>query len=86
MVKIIKKNSFSILLLISLLPILVLVYLFKEQYLNCITKDFFLCIKSKKHVSPVRKFTFRYPNDYPITYKTGNDLKIQYLSDFNSIE
>lgn len=86
MVKIKKNNSFSLLLLISLLLILVLVYLFKESYLNCVTKDFFLCIKSKKYVSLVRRFAFRYPNDYPITYKTGDDLKIQYFSDFNSIE
>lgn len=86
MIKIIKNNSFLLLLLIPLLLILVLVCLFKEQYLNCMTKDFFLCIKSKKYVSSVRRFAFRYPNDYPITYKTGDELKTQYLSDFNSIE
>lgn len=84
--KSIKKKPHLLLLIIPLIFILFLGFLFKERYLNCMTKDFFLCMKSKKYVSPVRKFAFRYPNDYPITYKTGDELKTQYLSDFNSIE
>jgi hypothetical protein len=53
-------------------------YLYNEKYLNCITKDFVLCLRSKKFTSTTGKYFFRYPNDYPITHKTGSDLTSQY--------
>jgi len=77
-------------LLVLFLPIAILVvnfsFLYKEKYLSCITKDFSLCINSKKYISSIRKFTFRYPNDYPVTFKTGDELKNEYGSDFDSLE
>lgn len=85
--KIIKKYKPSLWLL---LPILLLVlafsYLYKEKYLSCVTKDFSLCIKSNKYTSATRKFSFRYPQDYPITAKTGEELKNTYNSDLDSAE
>lgn len=61
--------------------ILVFGYLYKEDYLGCITKDFSLCMKSTKYVSATGRFTFRHPNDYPITFKTDSDLVNQYHFD-----
>lgn len=74
--------------LLFLFPLLVLALIFgySEKYLCCITKDFLLCVKSKKYVSATGRFTFRYPNDYPISFKTGSDLVKQYNFDDEYIE
>jgi hypothetical protein len=65
-------------LLWFLLPLLLLVivfsYLYKEKYLSCISKDFSLCINSKKYTSVSNKFSFRYPKDYPLTFASEEDM------------
>lgn len=86
-VRISKKYKTSLLLLVPLLAlVLVFGYLYQEKYLNCLTTDFSLCMKSKKYVSLTGKYIFRYPDYYPITSMTGDQLKKTYLSDFNSTE
>lgn len=83
----IKKYKPHILAALFLLLLLVVFsYLYKEKYLRCITKDFSLCITSKKYVSASSKFTFRYPKDYPITFKTGNEMVSQYNFDDKYVE
>lgn len=80
--KIIKKYKFSLWLLLPfILLVLVFGYLYKEKYLNCATKDFALCIKSNKYISAIGEFSFRYPQDYPLTFKTGKNLVNQYHFD-----
>lgn len=73
MVKI-KKNKALWFLPPLLLIILIFGYLYKESYLRCLTKDFSMCINSKKHVSLNNKFSFRYPKDYPLTFASEDDL------------
>lgn len=77
-------------LVLSLLPLLLLViaisYLYKEKYFNCISKDFSLCVNSKKYTSAGDKFIFRYPEDYPLTLRTGSDLVNQYHFDDKYVE
>ncbi|MBI4004531.1 hypothetical protein HY358_00165 [Candidatus Roizmanbacteria bacterium] len=82
-----KKYKPSLWFLLSLLSLsLVFGYLYKEKYLSCVTKDFSLCIKSNKYISVTEEFSFRYPQAYPITAKTGEELKNTYNSDFGSVE
>lgn len=53
-------------------------YLYKERYLTCITQNLSLCLQSKKYTSIDGGFIFRYPVDYPLTFKTGDQMKSQY--------
>ena len=62
------------LLLPFLLLVLIFSYLYKENYLSCILKDFSLCFNSKKYTSVSNKFSFRYPKDYPLTFASEDDL------------
>jgi hypothetical protein len=39
------------------------------------------CVQSKKYVSADGKFIFRYPSDFPISYKTGEQMVNQYSFD-----
>lgn len=86
MVTIKKNKSFLWFLLPLLLLVVFFGFLYKEKYLNCLTKDFTLCISSKKYVSASGKFTFRYSKDYPITFKTGNEMVSQYRFDDKYVE
>jgi hypothetical protein len=81
MVTIKKNKSFLWFLLPLLLLVVIFGFLYKEKYLRCLSKDFTLCITSKKYVSASGKFTFRYPKDYPVTFKTGNEMVSQYNFD-----
>lgn len=76
-----RKNYFPYLLFIAL-PILLIVvllgYLYKEKYLSCISQNPSLCLQSKKYTSADHKFMFRYPSDYPLTFKTGDQMMKQY--------
>jgi hypothetical protein len=38
-------------------------------------------MKSNIYTSSIREFSFRYPKDYPLTFKTGEDLVKQYNFD-----
>jgi len=73
-----------------LVPVIILVgvlgLLYKEMYLNCITKDFSMCIQSKKYNSASGEFIFRYPKDYPISFKSGSDMVSQYNFDDKYVE
>jgi len=80
------KSQFLLLLAFLALGVLIFGFLYKESYLGCVIKDFSLCIKSKKYVSETGKFTFRYPNDYPISLKTGSELINQYNFDDTYVE
>lgn len=71
----VKNRPYLRLFLFLLLLIVPLGFLYKEKYLNCIVKNFSLCITSKKYTSAKGQFSFRYPKDYPITFKTGDDLR-----------
>lgn len=84
---IIKENKF-LLLLKFLILILIAIFglLYKEKYLNCLTKDFIMCLTSNKYISKSGKFSFRYPKKYPVTFKTGNELLNQYNFDNNYVE
>jgi hypothetical protein len=74
MVKIKKNKSFLWFLLPLLLLVITFGFLYKEKYLNCLSKDFSMCINSKKYVSLNNKFSFRYPKDYPLTFASEADL------------
>lgn len=80
--KYIYKYKFSFWLLLPLiLLVFIFGYLYKEKYLSCVTKDFSMCLRSSKYNSAVGKFWFRYPQDYPLAFKTGTDLVNQYHFD-----
>lgn len=82
MSKIIKKYKLSFWLLLPLLLLVITFgYLYREKYLSCMIGDFSFCIKSNKYISATGKFSFRYPQDYPLTFKTGVDLVNQYRFD-----
>ena len=77
-----KKNKLPLWLLLPLLLlVLIFGYLYKEKYLYCLTRNLSLCLKSNKYVSATGKFSFRYPQDYPLTFKTGKNLVDQYHFD-----
>jgi len=80
-----KKIIIFRIVLFLLLPLLFIAaafgYLHKERYLACITQNLSLCLQSKKYVSSNGKFIFRYPADYPITFKTGDQLISEYHYD-----
>lgn len=40
-----------------------------------------MCIKSKIYASENGQFSLRYPNDYPLDFRTGSDLVNQYNFD-----
>lgn len=76
-----KSKSYLWLSIPLLLLTAIFGFLYKEKYLNCIGKNFSVCITSRKYVSVNGKFSFRYPKDYPITFKSGSDLVSQYHFD-----
>jgi hypothetical protein len=45
------------------------------------TLDLLMCIRSKKYSSQNGDFVFRYPNFYPLTYKTGVQMHEEYFFD-----
>jgi hypothetical protein len=83
--KIIKYKLFFLLLLLLFL-LLPFGFLYSGKYLNCITKDFTLCLKSKKYTSATGKFSFRHPSDYPMSFKTGDEMVNQYNFEDEYIE
>lgn len=81
-----QKKTIIILLVPLFLLILALGLLYKEKYLNCLTSQFSMCISSKAYTSASNKFMFRYPNDYPVTFKTGSQMVSEYNFDDKYIE
>lgn len=74
-----KKHFPRVSLLVSmLLMVAIFGYLYKERYLSCISQNFSLCLQSKKYTSADHKFMFRYPANYPLTSKTGDQMMKQY--------
>jgi len=61
-----------------LIAALFIVFLFKENYVQCLAKHFTLCVTSKKYTSLDKKFSFRYPNSYPLSVKNGSELMAEY--------
>ena len=84
------KNKASLNRWVFLVPVVLVVivlgFLYKEKYLNCFTKDFSMCVQSKKYNSASGEFTFRYPKDYPISFKSGSDMVNQYHFDDEYVE
>lgn len=54
--------------------------------MSCIVKDFYICITSHKYTSVNGKFFFRYPKEYPLSFKTRSEIKDQYNISNNYIE
>lgn len=70
---------FPLLILGVLSVFLVLtLFLYKERYFQCINIDKKMCLTSKKYLSKDNRFIFRYPKDYPITFKTGKQMHEEY--------
>lgn len=78
-----KKKVRYIVLFISvflLLGISISLFLYQERYFECITIDVIRCLQSKKYESVDGTFVFRYPNGYPLSYITRNELISKYKS------
>jgi hypothetical protein len=74
MVTIKKNKSLLWFLLLLLLFAVIFGFLYKEKYLNCLTKNIYMCISSKKYTSVNNKFSFRYLKDYPLTFASEDNL------------
>lgn len=61
-------------------------YLYSERYLFCFTKDISMCLQSKKYNSVSGEFIFRYPKDYPMSFKSGSEMVNQYNFDDEYVE
>ncbi len=71
-----------LLLLFVIIVVCVLVILYKKQYVNCMSGEFVMCIQSKKYVSSNKGFSFRYPKDYPISFKSGSEEWVNFSEVF----
>lgn len=61
------KYLFPSLILVLVLVSVLLYWLNKNNYLNCIGINISVCLSSKKYTSKTNVFTFRYPSVYPLT-------------------
>lgn len=81
------KNPLYFILIFPFLAVLInIVWFFEGGYWRCISTAPTLCITSKIFVSPDRLYSFRYPEDYPMSSKTADELKQTYHSDFGTVE
>lgn len=77
-----KKNyRWYIFFLLCTSLIVLLSYLWRQNYFSCLLLNPVACMNSKFYQSKLGLFSFRYPEDYPITYITGDELKQKYLYD-----
>lgn len=77
MYKKIKRYKILFLLMVTVF-LLSFGYLYQEKYLKCLTKDFSFCINSKRYESANGRFSLRYPKEYPLAFKTGDELVSRY--------
>lgn len=69
-----KSRLYVLFIFLFLLLVSVLGYLYKEKFLNCLTKNFSMCIGSRKYTSVNKKFSFRYVKGYPLTYASEEEM------------
>lgn len=77
------QTKFVIIIFLTLLFFLAVFiwYLAEKKYLACATQNLSLCFRSKQYLSATGQFSFRYPEDYPLSFKTGAQLIDQYHYD-----
>lgn len=82
-----KKHQFSFWFFLPVFLLgIIFGYLYSKRYVPCLTKDVLLCIKSDTYKSSAGRFNFRYPHDYPISFKTGSELSVEYAFDDTYVE